>query len=522
MQNDSLDNVQKSPAAKSPVRKAARHFLLGVSAAALIAGGIAFSVDARTPEALFGAKSAASAQVVTGQAAIPGFSDLVAAVKPAVVSVRVKARGEGAELTGMGGMGGENPLEGTPFEKFFKDMQPQNGGRSGRTAPQARPLVQGQGSGFFVSADGYVVTNNHVVKNAVEVEVVADAGATYKARVIGADAKTDLALLKIDGKSDFPFVKLADDKPSIGEWVVAMGNPFGLGGTVTAGIVSAEGRDIGSGPYDDYIQIDAPVNRGNSGGPTFNLKGEVIGVNTAIFSPSGGSVGIAFAVPASTVRSVIPQLQKSGSVSRGWLGVSIQPVTQNIADAIGLDKAEGALVSEPQPGTPAAKAGLKSGDVIVSIDGRSVKDARDLARRIAAEGAGKKITLSVVREGKARDLAVTLAQMQEKTKRTAAADTESPSQSLEKLGMSVAPSEQVQGAGKDGIAIVDVAPNGAAAEAGLEPGDVILKAGAKSVASADDLETALDQAKASGRSQALLLIRRQAAERYVAVPVAVG
>jgi serine protease Do len=495
----------------------ARRFLLGVSAAALIAGGIAFSVDARAPDALFSEQSAASAQAVAGQAAVPGFSDLVAAVKPAVVSVRVKARGEAAEFPGANG---ENPFEGTPFEKFFKDFQWQNS-RGGRLSPQARPIIQGQGSGFFVSADGYIVTNNLVVNNAVEVEVVTDGGATLKARVIGTDPKTDLALIKVDGQKDFPFVKLASTKPRIGEWVVAMGNPFGLGGTVTAGIVSAEGRDIGSGPYDDFIQIDAPVNRGNSGGPTFNLKGEVIGVNTAIYSPSGGSVGIAFDIPATTVRSVIPQLQEKGSVSRGWLGVSIQSVTKGIADALGLDKAEGALVSSPQPDTPAAKAGLKSGDVIVSLDGTAIKDARDLARRIATEGAGKKITLGIVREGKHSDVAVTLEQLKEKQKQKVAANDDA-APSFEKLGIAVVPSDQVQGAGKTGLAIVEVSPNGVAAEAGLEPGDVILRAGSKQVTSASDLQNALQAAKAAGRSKALLLVRHQTAERYIAVPVAVG
>src|SRR5215471_10770133 len=232
-----------------------------------------------------------------------------AAVKPAVVSVRVRADAGGHATVSEGDA---NPFEGTPFEKYFKNfgLPKDNGAQRG---PQRR-LIQGQGSGFFISPNGYIVTNNHVVANAVKVEVLTDSGTTLEAKVIGTDPKSDLALIKVDGRSDFPFVKLADSSPAIGEWVVAMGNPFGLGGTVTAGIVSAEGRDIGSGPYDDYIQIDAPVNRGNSGGPTFNLKGEVIGVNTAIYSPSGGSVGIAFDIPASTIANVIPHLQKAGHV----------------------------------------------------------------------------------------------------------------------------------------------------------------------------------------------------------------
>ena len=218
--------------------------------------------------------------------------------------------------------------------------------------------VTGQGSGFFISADGYAVTNNHVVDRATNVQVTADDGRTYTARVIGTDPRTDLALIKVDGRSDFPFVSLAEAPPRIGDWVLAVGNPFGLGGTVTAGIVSANGRDIGAGPYDDFIQIDAPVNRGNSGGPTFDVNGNVIGVNTAIFSPSGGNVGIAFAIPASTVRSVVAQLRDRGSVTRGWIGVQIQPVTAEIADSLNLKSTQGALVAEPQAGSPAVTAGI--------------------------------------------------------------------------------------------------------------------------------------------------------------------
>src|SRR5438270_8503566 len=227
------------------------------------------------------------------------------------------------------------------------------------------------------------------------VEITADDGKTYTAKVIGTDPRTDLAVIKVDGRSDFPFVKLADKAPRIGDWVLAVGNPFGLGGTVTAGIVSARGRDIGAGPYDDFIQIDAPVNKGNSGGPTFDVDGNVIGVNTAIFSPSGGSVGIAFAIPASSVQSVVGQLKDKGAVTRGWIGVQIQPVTPEIAESLGLKKAEGALVAEPQANGPAAKAGIESGDVITSVNGESVKDARELARTIGgfAPGAAEKLNV---------------------------------------------------------------------------------------------------------------------------------
>jgi serine protease Do len=384
-----------------------RHRLLaGAAALAIIASGSAYTLHAYSAEfsSPFGAKSAA--RVPVAAVSMPGFSDLVAAVKPAVVSVRVRADAGGHAMVSEDE---SNPFEGTPFEKYFKNFRAPNddGAQGGRQ----RHIIQGQGSGFFISPDGYIVTNNHVVANAVKVEVLTDAGATLEAKVIGTDAKSDLALIKVDGRSDFPFVKLADASPKIGEWVVAMGNPFGLGGTVTAGIVSAQGRDIGSGSYDDYIQIDAPVNRGNSGGPTFNLKGEVIGVNTAIYSPSGGSVGIAFDIPAATVASVIPQLQKGGHVTRGWLGVQIQPVTEEVADSLGLKAATGALVAEPQPGGPAAAAGLKPGDIITSVDGVEVKDPRELARRIASLGPNKAVDLRLIRNGTEHNIHVKLGQL---------------------------------------------------------------------------------------------------------------
>jgi serine protease Do len=352
----------------------------------------------------------------------------------------------------------------------------------------------------------------------VKVEVTTDAGASFEAKVVGKDSKTDLALIKVDGHSDFPFVRLAEAKPKVGEWVVAMGNPFGLGGTVTAGIVSAEGRDIGSGPYDNYIQIDAPVNRGNSGGPTFNLKGEVIGVNTAIYSPSGGSVGIAFDVPAATVASVIPQLQKNGQVVRGWLGVQIQPVTQEIADSLGLKTAAGALVASPQPGSPAAKAGLKSGDVITRVDSTEIKDARDLARRIAAMEPHKSVSLGIVRDGKQQTVEVTLGRLAEQEVRKAAADDGGEHQ-LDSLGLSLAPAAAVEGAGEKGLAVVSVEPGSKAAEAGLQPGDIIQKAGSRELARPADFRNALSEAKAAGRKHILVMVSRDQTDRYVALPV---
>ena len=291
------------------------------------------------------------------------------------------------------------------MERFFRQFGSPEGQQ-----PRGHTFATAQGSGFLISADGYAVTNNHVVENATNVEVTDDAGKIHSAKVIGTDPRTDLALIKVEG-NDFPFVKLADGSPRIGDWVLAVGNPFGLGGTVTAGIVSARGRDIGAGPYDDFIQIDAPVNKGNSGGPAFNTDGSVICVNTAIFSPSGGSVGIAFAIPAETVKNVVAQLKDKGMVTRGWIGVQIQPVTPAIADGLGLKKTGGALVAEPQKDGPAVKAGIESGDVIISVDGKDVRDARDLARKIGSMAPGTTIKLGVYRKGTEKTVSLTLGEL---------------------------------------------------------------------------------------------------------------
>jgi len=332
------------------------------------------------------------------QPQIPSFADMVDKVKPAVVSVRVKQNAIGALDDDQGSLDDLPPA----LRRFFENQQGQQRGM--RPERPKAPQAMAQGSGFFVSQDGYVVTNNHVVDKASEVQLVTDDGKTLNAKVVGTDPRTDLALLKVTESGNYPFVKLATDKPRIGEWVLAVGNPFGLGGTVTAGIVSAQGRDIGSGPYDDFLQIDAAVNRGNSGGPTFNQKGEVIGVNTAIFSPSGGNVGIAFAVPASTVEQVIEQLKKDGKVSRGFIGVQIQPVTAEVADAIGLKDPRGALVAAAEKDGPAAKAGIKRGDTILAVNGEQVKDARELSRKIAGFAPGTKTKITVWRDGKEREL----------------------------------------------------------------------------------------------------------------------
>jgi serine protease Do len=515
------DRLSTRRSASTAGRLKAR-LLASAAVVALLAGSVAvLSTNALSASSIFGSASDAAAQAPAAAVSVPGFSSLVTAVKPAVVSVRVKADADSQSSSIADQL---KPFEGTPFEKFFKDLpwpDAQNGAQNGLRGARPHRIVLGQGSGFIISPDGYIVTNNHVVDHAVNVEVVTDAGKTYQAKVIGTDPKTDLALIKVDGRTDLPFVKLAKTTSKIGDWVVAMGNPFGLGGTVTAGIVSAEGRDIGSGPYDDYIQIDAPVNRGNSGGPTFNLKGEVIGVNTAIYSPSGGSVGIAFDIPASTVAAVIPQLKAHGRVDRGWLGVQIQPVTKTIAESVGLADASGAMVTTPQSDSPAMKAGLKPGDIIVSLDGAKVKGPKDLAQHVAALGPNHAIDLGVWRSGHKQDVKLTLGRLAEKTPRIAAARSDKK-QEFGKLGLSVAPASEIQGAGDKGVAIVAVDPSGKGAELGLQPGDVILRAGNRDVSSPDDVKAALAAAKSAGRSNALLLFKRNNTEQFIAVPVNVG
>jgi len=439
-----------------------------------------------------------------------GFADIVAKVKPAVISVRVKME---REVT-PGMSSDEMPFPpGTPFERFFRRFGSPNNGE-GR-----HQLVTGQGSGFFITGDGYAVTNNHVVQNAENVQVTTDDGKTYDAKVIGTDPRTDLALIKVDGR-DFPYVKLADQAPRVGDWVLAVGNPFGLGGTVTAGIVSARGRDIGAGPYDDFLQIDAPVNKGNSGGPAFDVDGDVIGVNTAIFSPSGGSVGIAFAIPADTVKTVVAQLREKGSVTRGWIGVQIQPVTHELADSLGLKKASGALVSEPQANSPAAKAGIESGDVITSVDGNSVGDARELARKIGTMAPGTSVKLGLIHAGQEKTVTLTLGTLpNDRQAANHQNDHQGADADVPKLGLSLAPGDRGSGSDEAGVVVTAVDPNGVAADHGFQVGDVILDVGGKSVSNPADVRKQLAEARKSGKHALLFRVKSGEGTRFVALPL---
>jgi serine protease Do len=445
-----------------------------------------------------------------------GFADIVEKVKPAVISVRVKLDA-GAKMMGFEGNSPFPPN--SQMERFFRRFGlPEGNNPDEQRAPRNR-LVTGQGSGFFITADGYAVTNNHVVDKADTVEITTDDGKTYSAKVIGTDSRTDVALIKVEGRSDFPYVKLADHAPRIGDWVLAVGNPFGLGGTVTAGIVSARGRDIGAGPYDDFIQIDAPVNKGNSGGPTFDVDGNVIGVNTAIFSPSGGSVGIAFAIPASTVKSVVAQLKDKGTVTRGWIGVQIQPVTDEIAESIGLKKAEGALVSDPQANGPAAKAGIEAGDVITAVNDAAVKDARDLAKQIGSMAPGTSVKLTVWRKGAEKNVSVSLGELpNQREARAPTPDTSLPNGSdVPRLGLTLAPAGQVAGSGSEGVVVTKVDPNGIASEHGFRTGDVILEVGGKKVAHPADVRSALNEAQKDGKRSVLMRVKSGDATKFVAL-----
>ena len=437
-----------------------------------------------------------------------GFADIVEKVKPSVISVRVKVE------RSVNAAPSEEELPfppGSPFERFFRRF-------GAPKTPGGREVVTGQGSGFFISGDGYAVTNNHVVQNSENVQVTTDDGKTYIAKVIGTDSRTDLALIKVDG-GNFPFVKLADESPRVGDWVLAVGNPFGLGGTVTAGIVSARGRDIGSGPYDDFIQIDAPVNKGNSGGPTFDVDGNVIGVNTAIFSPSGGSVGIAFAIPAETVKNVIAQLRDKGAVTRGWIGVQIQPVTADIADGMGLKQATGALVSEPQPDSPAAKAGIQSGDVIVSLDGTPVRDARELARRIGSMAPGATIQLGLIHQGQEKSVSLTLGTLPNEKRASLGSNerTVPETTDLPRLGFTLAPAAKNSPDG--GVVVTAVTPGGVAAEHGFQVGDIILDIGGKSVSSPADVRKSLSDARKGGKRTVLIRVKSGEGMKFVALPL---
>lgn len=470
------------------------------------------------------ASSALVAPAVSDNRALPGsFSSIIERVSPAVVSIRVT--GKATPVSGSTGPALRELPE--PFKRFFgEDFAKRFGMPDGerRQRSDRAPRTQGMGSGFFIDADGHIVTNNHVVGNADKIEIILKDGETHEATLVGSDPKTDLALLKVKSNKSFPFVAFGDSKSAkVGDWVIALGNPFGLGHTATSGIVSARGRDIGAGPYDDFLQIEAPINRGNSGGPTFNMRGEVVGVNTAIISPTGVSAGIGFAIPSNLAKDIVAQLKATGQVARGWLGVHIQTVSADLAEGLGLDTAEGALVSDVTPDSPAAKAGIRQGDVIVAVGSERIEKLRELPRLIAGIPAEDTANLTVIRDGKEKKIEVRIGKMPEPTKVSATQPNDASE--TPRLGLAVAPLddalrdrfniEQADG----GVVIVDVDKNGVAAEKGLRPGDVIRQVAGQPVKMPSDVTKAVRKADDDERKAVLFLINRNGNNRYVALPL---
>jgi serine protease Do len=435
----------------------------------------------------------------------PSFAGLVERVSPAVVTIEVD-REQQMQLSALDG-----------FD--FLPGQLQRNGR-GQQAPMMRSRAAG--SGFIIDPNGYIVTNNHVVESGRKITVHLADKRSFEAKLVGTDPDTDVALLKVDAKS-LPVVAFGDDRRlRVGDWVVAVGNPFGLGGTVTAGIVSSMGRDIGGGPYTDYIQIDAPINRGNSGGPTFDASGRVVGMNTAIYSPSGGSVGIGFAVPASVIRTVVEQLKAQGHVDRGWLGVEIQSVTPDIASSLGLSDAKGALIANVTENSPASRAGFRQGDVVVELNGTRISDSRDLSRDVANLHAGEKANFTVLRDGSRRTLVATI---DKRNPERLAGNTAQP-QGESSLGLTLMPinpalRQQYELDDKlAGVVITAVDPSSEAADKGLRAGDVITRVNGRAVRMPSDIARNIAEAKKAGRESVLLLVAGDEGEHFVALKIA--
>jgi serine protease Do len=468
----------------------------------------------------------------TARSAPDSFADLAAKLLPAVVNVSssqtIIAKNGGP------GAGPEIPMfpPGSPFEQFFKDFLNRNRpGQGGNDQPRPERRAQSLGSGFIVDPSGYVVTNNHVIEGADEVSVTLQDNTILKAEIVGRDESGDIALLKVKSDKPLPTVEFGDSSQSrVGDWVLAIGNPFGLGGTVTAGIVSARGRDIHQGQYDDFIQTDAAINRGNSGGPLFNMDGQVIGINTAIFSPSGGSIGIGFSIPSNMAKNIVMQLKEYGHPRRGWLGVKIQQVTPDIAESLGLKDAAGAMVAGVTDGGPADKAKIHAGDIILKFGGQDVKEMHNLPRIVADAEVGKQVPVVLWRDGKEVTLQTTLAERPADTQLAAVDSGARPDATqptdIGGLGLKVAPLSQdlrdkfQLNPDQKGVVITDVAPNTAAADRGLRPGDVIMEVQQGEVSSPADIQKQVEAARKADRKFVLMLIQREGSTQYV--PLSLG
>jgi serine protease Do len=513
-----------------------RHLLTASALAVTVGLGYAAAQDAQpdiTPEASQQAQEAANnneplkaePQAGSSQVMPQSFADLVQQVAPAVVNITTTA----VVAQPTGGEGGPMFPEGSPFSDLFRDFGfpgvPGQPGQPGQGGPRMPQRSNALGSGFVISADGFIVTNNHVIEGADEIEIEFYSGETLPATVVGTDPNTDVALLKVESDDALPFVEFGNsDEARVGDWVLALGNPLGQGFSASSGIVSARNREL-SGTYDDYLQTDAAINRGNSGGPLFNLQGEVVGVNTAILSPNGGSIGIGFSMASNVVSTVVDQLREFGETRRGWLGVKIQDVTPDMAEALGLAAESGAMVTDVPEG-PAREAGMRAGDVITSFAGSPVEDTRSLVRRVAEAPAGEPVDVVVQRQDGPVTLSVTLGRRE--TAEGAAptpsgSDSEPAQQDILGLSLSVLTPEMAQDMGlpndAKGLLIQEVDPESEAAEKGLAPGDVITEAGQQPVATIADLNTRIDEAREAGRKSLLVLVRRDGEPRFVALPV---
>lgn len=453
-------------------------------------------------------------------------ADLAEGLLGAVVNISTSQTVKGTD--GPGAVPMPQLPEGSPFQDFFDEFFKDRGGPRGGGSQK----VQSLGSGFVIDAkEGFVVTNNHVIADADDIEVNFSDGLTLKATLVGTDTKTDIALLKVDpADHKLTEVKFGDsDKMRIGDWVMAIGNPFGLGGTVTVGIISARNRDINSGPYDDFIQTDAAINRGNSGGPLFNMHGEVIGINTAIISPTGGSIGIGFSIPTQLARGVVDQLREFGETRRGWLGVRIQPVTEDIAESLGMKEAKGALIAGIMKGGPVDDGSIQPGDVVTKFDGKEIDEVRDLPRIVAESPVGKAVDVVLVRKGKEMTVKVTLGRLEDSEKVAEGEDDEAGQQgeavaTASVLGMTIGELDEAARSkfgiaeGVNGVVVTEVAPDSAAAERGVQAGEVITEIAQESVANPTDVVDRIAALKEQGRKNALLMMASKSGElRFVTI-----
>jgi serine protease Do len=485
---------------------------IGLAMAAGTIGATHLSVQGLV--ALFGAPdSNKSRETAPHQIEAGSVADAVEAASKAVFSLRVKYRAAAGAMS-----------DGAPLDQFADPRS--------RSIPEGQPRVRtSQGSGFFISADGYAVTNLHVTAGSEGVELITGDQKSYRAKVVAADPATDIALLKVDSGNGFAHVEFADKPPRVGDRIFAVGNPFGLGDTVTSGIVSAQEHSVPSAEdgtdqnvYEDLVQIDAAINPGNSGGPTFDVEGRVIGINTVILSPTGGSIGIGFAIPAETAKAVIAQLMETGSVTRGWLGAQFQSLTPTLADALGLKKARGVLVAEPFADGPAKKAGIEAGDLIDTLNGAIVKDDHELSRRMIGLAPGTRIDLGIVRHGEEKIVALTVEEPP--TRKTLAPfhprearARPRPSDLASDFGLTLAPAAQTPGNASQGAVVIGIDPEGRATDVGIEAGDIILEVSGKAVHTPDDISDALNEARSGGRQVAWMRLRSGNTMRFVAVPL---